>query len=245
MKTRTRTPRIATINGLERRSYASTLETDGGLEFKISGWASVVGEKYDMGAYDELVAPGAFTKTLAGSPDVQLLVNHEGLPLARTTLPPGQPGHLSLSEDLRGLRVDAQLDPDDPDARVLVTKIRSGLLDQMSFAFRVLKQSWNADNSVRTIEQLSLDRGDVSVVNFGASPTTSVDARSRPGTLAGDPMRDPKFLTLLMAAKAGGPTPRTDASIAAARRRQGAGNLSLAQAQARALRIRADAGRRW
>jgi HK97 family phage prohead protease len=86
---------------------------------------------------------------------------------------------LSLTEDHRGLRFDAQLDKDDPDARLVHRKISSGLMDQCSFAFRTVRQEWNADRSVRTISEVNLDRGDVSIVNYGASPTTSVDARSR------------------------------------------------------------------
>ena len=182
MSTKTRRPRIATVRGLEVRTFASALEARDGagpLEFRIEGYASVVETPYDMGPYDEVIARGAFQDTLANRPDVQLLTNHEGLPLARTTIPPGQPGHLSLSEDYKGLRVSAQLDRDDPDAQTLVTKIRSGLLDQMSFAFKVTKQKWSDDNTLRTIQAVSLDRGDVSVVNYGASPTTSVDARGR------------------------------------------------------------------
>jgi phage head maturation protease len=61
----------------------------------------------------------------------------------------------------------------------LVKKIRAGLLDQMSFAFKVTKQTWSDDYTQRRIQAVDLSRGDVSVVNFGASPTTSVDARAR------------------------------------------------------------------
>jgi HK97 family phage prohead protease len=96
----------------------------------------VVETPYDMGPYDEVIARGAFQDTLANRPDVQLLVNHENLPLARTSILPGQPGHLSLSEDYNGLHVVAQLDRSDPDAVMLVRKIRSGLLDQMSVVGR-------------------------------------------------------------------------------------------------------------
>ena len=178
--TKTRPPRIELIRGREVRTFATTLEARdfGGLEFKVTGYASVVEQPYDMGFYTETIKRGAFDKTLAGRPDVQLLVNHEGLPLARTTIPTGQPGYLQLSEDYRGLRFDAQLDRDDPDAQTLMRKIASGLMDQASFAFRVIQQSWSDDRSQRTIEEVSLDRGDVSVVNYGASPATTVDARS-------------------------------------------------------------------
>lgn len=60
-------------------------------------------------------------------------------------------------------------------------KIGSGLLDQASFAFRDIRQQWNDSHTERTIQEVSLDRGDVSVVNFGASRTTSVDARALGG----------------------------------------------------------------
>ena len=101
VKTCTRTPRIATVDGCEARAHSPTklqARDDVGLEGKLSGWASVVSIPYDMGAYDES-SLRVFTKTLAGGPDVQLLINHECLPLARTTIPPRQPGHLSLTED--------------------------------------------------------------------------------------------------------------------------------------------------
>ena len=54
----------------------------------------------------------------------QLLVN-EGLPLARTTIPPGQVRHLNPAED-RGLHFDAQLDRDDPDGQTLMRMIGAG-----------------------------------------------------------------------------------------------------------------------
>jgi len=174
-------PRIAMVGGREVRTFATKLEARdvAGLEFKVEGYASVTESPYDMGGYTEVIARGAFDKTLSMRPDVQLLANHEGLPLARTTVPPGQPGHLQLSEDSRGLHFAAQLDRDDPDAQTLMRKIGAGLMDQASFAFRVIRQDWNDSRTKRTIEEVSLDRGDVSVVNFGASAATSVDARSR------------------------------------------------------------------
>ncbi len=74
----------------------------------MSGYASLSATPYDMGSYEEQISPGAFA-SLSSRPDVQLLVNHEGLPLARTTN-----GSLMLREDDKGLRFDAQLDRDDP-----------------------------------------------------------------------------------------------------------------------------------
>lgn len=61
----------------ELRTFATTLEaTDiGGMEFRVSGWASVVDTPYDMGSYTEIISRGAFSKTLQGRPDVQLLTD--------------------------------------------------------------------------------------------------------------------------------------------------------------------------
>jgi HK97 family phage prohead protease len=143
----------------------------------FAGYASVFNHDYEVhdafGSFTERLAPGAFSRTLAESPDVVLLINHEGLPLART-----KSGTLRLSEDTVGLRVEAELDPYDPDVRALLPKMRRGDLDEMSFAFRVNGQSWSEDYSERTITEVNLARGDVSIVSFGANPATIAALRA-------------------------------------------------------------------
>ena len=128
---------------------------------------------YDMGWYTERIMRGAFTKTLSEQPDVQFLLNHTGLPLARTTNQT-----LTLRETDDGLEYDAVTDSDDPDAQTVARKINQGLMDQCSFAFRVTRQAWDEDYTQREISEVDLNRGDVSVVNFGANPKTSVVMRS-------------------------------------------------------------------
>jgi HK97 family phage prohead protease len=146
---------------------------------KFTGHASLVETPYSMGWYDETIGRGAFKASLNGKPDVQLLINHEGLPLART----GQ--NMTLAEDSRGLAVDADLDDEDPDVQLLARKMRAGLIDQMSFAFRAVRQSWNEDFTARRITECDLHRGDVSVVNQGASPTTSAAVRNLRSSIIG------------------------------------------------------------
>lgn len=156
-----------------RRVPASGLElreVNGNLS--LSGWASVTERAYDMGYYEETIKRGAFAKTLSEKPDVQLLLNHEGLPLARTLS-----GTLRLTEDERGLAVDADLNPDDPDVQRLMPKVQRGDIDQMSFAFRVTRQTWDEDYENREIAEVNIDRGDVSVVNQGANPATTFSMR--------------------------------------------------------------------
>jgi HK97 family phage prohead protease len=122
----------------------------------------------------EQLSRSAFQQTLSQSPDVMLLINHEGLPLART-----KAGNLDLSTDSHGLRMVARLDPSDPDVQRLAPKLKpqpngNSNMDEMSFSFRVKDQTWDSNYSHRTINELSLQKGDVSVVNYGMNPTTRV-----------------------------------------------------------------------
>jgi HK97 family phage prohead protease len=128
----------------------------------------------DKGGWTEQIERHAFDVTLATRPDLVLLVNHEGYPLARTTT-----DTLQVSRDHRGLRVRALLDPGDPDVQRLMPKLQpqangKSNMDEMSFGFRVKDQVWDNSYTHRTITELSLQKGDVSIVNYGANPTTSV-----------------------------------------------------------------------
>lgn len=163
----------------ERRMAVQAVEfRDGGDNAPtLTGYASTFNQPYDMGWYRETVAPGAFTRSLGRNPDVRLLVNHDGLPLARTTS-----GTLTLDEDRQGLRVSAQLDPSDPDVAALVPKMRRGDLNQMSFGFRVMGDDgdeWSKDLSSRTLRTLDIHDGDVSVVTYPANPGTSAGVRGQ------------------------------------------------------------------
>lgn len=142
----------------------------------LEGHASITAHPYEVndmwGAFTETIKPGAFKKTLSESPDVMLLVNHGGLPLART-----KSGTLRLAEDGQGLAVSATLEPTDPDVQAIVPKMERGDLNEMSFAFRVVRDQWNEDYTERDIAEVNLHKGDVSVVNYGANPATSAALR--------------------------------------------------------------------
>jgi uncharacterized protein len=156
--------RTFTIKNVEARQAE-----DGTM--RLSGYAAVFNDDSVPLPFIERIAPGAFRKTLTETPDVRLLINHEGLPLART-----KNGTLRLKEDEAGLYMDADL-PDTQAARDLYTLVERGDVDQMSFAFRVIRQKWNEGRTERTLTELSLADGDVSVVTYPAYPTTTVEAR--------------------------------------------------------------------
>jgi HK97 family phage prohead protease len=166
-------PKLPTAGSRELRHFRLETRDLDERQFIVSGLASSVESPYDMGWYTETIKRGAFTKTLAASPDVQLTVNHAGLPLARTTN-----GSLTLREDATGLHFTAQLQRDDEDAQRVMRKLADGLLTECSFAFRVVRQAWNDDYDQRSIQEVSLHRGDVSIVNYGANPNTPVTARA-------------------------------------------------------------------
>jgi HK97 family phage prohead protease len=158
---------------IERRTYTvrdveARADGDG---MRLSGYAAVFNDSSLPLPFKESIAPGAFRKTLSETPDVRLLINHEGLPLART-----KNGTLTLEEDERGLRFDADL-ADTQEGRDIYELVKRGDVDQMSFAFRVIRQKWNDDRSRRVLTEVSLADGDVSVVTYPAYPTTTVEAR--------------------------------------------------------------------
>jgi len=159
---------------IERRTFTvqdvEARQTEDGT-MRLRGYAAVFNDASVPLPFKETIAPGAFRKTLSETPDVRLLINHEGLPLART-----KNGTLTLSEDERGLFMDAEI-ADTTEGRDLYKLVERGDVDQMSFAFRVIRQKWNEDRSVRTLTEVSLADGDVSVVTYPAYPTTTVEAR--------------------------------------------------------------------
>lgn len=149
------------------------VRADGDGPIRVAGYAAVFNERTDIaGVYQEVIAPGAFADAI-GRDDVVFLVNHDGLPLART-----RSGTLKLREDEKGLFMESELDPDDPDVRAIVPKMRRGDLDKMSFAFRAEKEQWDetGDIPVRTLMKVTLR--DVSVVTSPAYDGTEIGLRS-------------------------------------------------------------------
>jgi HK97 family phage prohead protease len=146
---------------------------DGPLQFE--GLASVYERGYEMydffGPYTEVVSAGAATDSLSRADlDVPLVLQHQDLRrIARTTN-----GSLILSETDEGLHVNApELDPTDLDVQYIVPKLRSGLIDEMSFKFRITSGVWSPDYSEYRIQSFDIHRGDVAIVGYGASPHTA------------------------------------------------------------------------
>lgn len=102
--------------------------------------------------------------------DVLFLYNHEGSVLARQ-----KNGTMQLSVDDGGLKVRADLSSTSK-SREMYEEIRTGLVDQMSFAFVVDDDSYDRESHTRTIRSIR-KLYDVSAVSIPANPTTSISAR--------------------------------------------------------------------
>lgn len=154
------------------------------------GHAAVTGKGYEMyggpdnGGWMEYVDKGAFKRTLEKDPDVAFLLNHEGMTLART-----KAGTLDLREDSVGLEATARLDKRVSVVNDIAVLMEAGNLDEMSFAFRIVKQTWldrdgeevpwwDMAGVERHIREVNIHKGDVSVVNYGANPFTDASMRS-------------------------------------------------------------------
>lgn len=148
-------------------------------ELRFSGYATVteVGyEMYDMyGPYTEVVSREAPALALASNPDVSLVLNHRGVTLARTLS-----GTLQLSADEVGLLADASMDGRMPSVQDVQFALARGDLTEMSFKFRITQGQWSPDYTEYRIERFDIDRGDVSIVNFGANPHTFGSLRAQP-----------------------------------------------------------------
>lgn len=163
----------AALSGVQVREASDT----GTLEFV--GRATVYEQAYEMwdmfGPYTEVVTEGAGSDSLARADlDVPLVLGHDQLRrLARTST-----GTLFLTESADGLDVRAPaLDPADYDVAYIAPKLRSGLIDEMSFAFRIESGQWSPDYTEYRINRYDIHRGDVAIVGYGANPYTGANLR--------------------------------------------------------------------
>ena len=167
------------VSEKENRSVAySNFELRAAPDGKtLIGYAAVFDSPSEPLPWTEFVRRGAFTKTIKDGADVRLLIDHEGVPLART-----RSGTLTLVEDEIGLRVEASLDEMNPDAAKAMSAMRRGDISQMSFAFQTVKDAWSTDKRTRELKEVRLY--DVSIVTYPAYEETIAELRNRNNTQA-------------------------------------------------------------
>lgn len=141
---------------------------------KLFGHAAIFNSLSEIlaGGFRELIIPGAFAKTLE-SADIRALFNHN----PSVVLGRSKSGTLRLKEDSTGLAIE--IDPPDTQvSRDLMISIERGDINQMSFGFRTIADSWERVDGkmIRTLSEIELI--DVSLVTYPAYTDTDIALRS-------------------------------------------------------------------
>ena len=172
------------VDALGRERWRARIDSsnverrDDDNEVGFTGHAAVFGKRTWIGpkkwGFWERVGNGAFKQTLSDGADVRFLVNHDpNLLMART-----KSETLRLSEDGTGLLSEADMDRRQSYTNDVVIALERGDISQMSFAFEVVKDSWEElddGNELRTLEEVRL--WDVSVVTYPAYEDTDAGLR--------------------------------------------------------------------
>lgn len=155
--------------------FRANADSASGPSFRFQGYAATFEQPFDMwdawgDPYEEILAANSCNRTIANGCDTQFLINHDEskLPLARTVS-----RTMTLSHDSTGLDVFAPaLSGRNPQVLELASAMDRGDVDEMSIGFIVTKggQTWSPDWMQRRITEISLDRGDVSIVTWAANP---------------------------------------------------------------------------
>lgn len=150
-------PATPKIDGQERRALTQGLELRArqgeGEARTAEGYAVLFNTPADVcGLWTEVIAPGAFTKSLQERDVIAILCHDTSRIVGRKNA-----GTLSLREDSKGLAFENPL-PDTSVGRDLAVSIDRGDIGGMSFGFCAVRQEW--DESVeppkRTIFEAEL-----------------------------------------------------------------------------------------
>jgi uncharacterized protein len=167
--TKKKETRIVDITNLQTR------DGTGNEPVVISGYAAVFNSKTSIGDFfEEVIAPGAFARTISENGDIRALFNHNwDHVLGRT-----KNGTLKIEEDNRGLKFEVEL-PNTSLARDLAESLGRGDINQCSFGFYATNDSWDysVEPAVRTLNEVELY--EISVVSIPAYEDTEVALRSK------------------------------------------------------------------
>lgn len=179
-------PEVDQCENVIRKAYGTTAESRVGEiraaesgQLRVEGYAAKFDTITDIGPFREKIHRDAFNEVLQD--DVRFLVNHEGVPLARTSN-----GTLRMEVRSEGLWVSADL-VDTQLGRDTYAMISRGDLSQMSFGFTIKPEHWRKDESgVRVISKVARLL-DTSVVTYPAYATTTIEARAAMSAADADP----------------------------------------------------------
>lgn len=139
---------------------------DGGGTGTFAGYGSVFG---NLDSYRDIVAPGAFAKSLAqhaaDGTKVKMLWQHQrDQPIGIYT---------TVREDEHGLYVEGQLNMDVAKAQEAYSLLKQGALDGMSIGYKPGNETYDAKSLTNTIHDVDILR-EISLVTFPANETSRV-----------------------------------------------------------------------
>lgn len=144
----------------------------------LRGYASVFNSPSEWLGFREVVAPGAFSRSLQSGNDIKALVEHDPARIVGRT----SNGSVEVGEDGHGLWV--RITPNDStEGRDLIENVRTGLLSQMSIGFRVLGETWEQRDGEEFRTLTEVDLVEISTVSDPAYRATEIglDGRNNGG----------------------------------------------------------------
>lgn len=148
------------------KQISSENEEDGFFE----GYGSVFNV---VDSYDDVVLPGAFSKTLNdrllgdNPPGIPILYQHSWYDVIGKIV--------EASEDEYGLRIKAQINTNTPLGRDVYSNMKFGAIKGLSIGFFTLRYSMDQERDLRYIQEVKLM--EISVVTFPANEMALIDAK--------------------------------------------------------------------
>lgn len=161
---------------MELRFNKTDIQTKEDGSMTVSGYVNKTETKSNMlgrnQKFKEVIKRGAWQKAINNAKDIHFLAEHDNSKILAST----RNGSLELREDDQGLYMEATISPTSY-GKDYYQLIKDGILQNMSFGFRSVKDAWRNVGShfERTVNELELF--EVSVVRDPAYSSSTISAR--------------------------------------------------------------------
>lgn len=167
---------------MENKLITRAFQFDAGNQddSNIDGMAAVYNQRVNIGNwFEEVIEPGAFDE--CDFRDVLFFVNHatDKITLARSRRN-NTNSTMQLEVIAMGLHIKANLDAENNyEAKALISAVKRGDIDAMSFMFRVEEETWENLDTELPLRRITKIKKvfEVSAVNWAAYDETSISAR--------------------------------------------------------------------
>lgn len=126
----------------------------------FEGYAAVF---HNKDSYDDIIEPGAFTKTIQESKRVKVLWQHD------PNQPIGIPEY--MAEDSKGLHVKAKISSTQL-GKDVIQLMKDGVIDELSIGYNTIKADWDSLRGARSIKEVKL--WEFSPVTFAANDQANI-----------------------------------------------------------------------